>query len=205
MEHQEGARCRPRGSSGHAPTERSTAPRTSRKIRRARTTQRPGSTTISWRRDQALEVSSPLTVLDAYAVLAFLKNEAAAPEVEGLIAAGGTALTVVGLAEVLDHLIRIGGADEEDASLDIAQLGLDDPVLVDEKLAAATGRLRARRYHRVRCPVSLADCFAAEAARSESRSLATSDPDLLDVCHHEGIAVTVLTGSDGSRWVPPSP
>lgn len=137
-------------------------------------------------------------------MLAFLKNEAAASEVEVLISAGGTALTVVGLAEVLDHLVRIGGADEEEASLDVAQLGLDDPVPVDERLAAATGRLRARRYHRVRCPVSLADCFAAETARSMSRPLATSDPDLLTVCHHEGIAVTVLTGSDGSRWAPPS-
>jgi PIN domain nuclease of toxin-antitoxin system len=97
-----------------------------------------------------------LTILDAYAALAFLKEEAAASEVEGLIAAGDAALTVVGLAEVLDHLIRIGGADEEGASLDMAQLGLDDPVPIDDKLASAAGRLRARRYHRVRCPVSLA-------------------------------------------------
>lgn len=143
-----------------------------------------------------------MTILDAYAVLAFLKNETAASEVEALIAAGGTALTVVGLAEVLDHLIRIGGADEEDASLDVAQLRLDDPVPVDEKVAAEAGRLRARRYHRSRCAVRLADCLAAEVARSQHRSLATSDPALLDVCHDEGIAVIVLTGSDGARWTP---
>jgi PIN domain nuclease of toxin-antitoxin system len=143
-----------------------------------------------------------LTILDAYAVLAFLKNENAASEVETLIAAGGTSLTVVGLAEVLDHLIRIGGADEEDASLDVAQLRLDDPVPVDETLAAAAGRLRARHYHRTRRPVSLADCLAAEAARSQLRSLATSDPPLLDVCHDEGVAVIVLAGSDGTRWTP---
>lgn len=143
-----------------------------------------------------------MTILDSYAVLAFLKNEAAASEVEALIAGGGTALTVVGMAEVLDHLIRIGGTDEEDASLDVAQLRLNDPVPIDEKLAGAAGRLRARRYHRVRRPVSLADCLAAEIARSQSRSLATSDPALLDVCHDEGIAVIVLTGSDGSRWTP---
>ena len=145
-----------------------------------------------------------MTILDAYAVLAFLENETAASEVETLIAAGGTALTVVGLAEVLDHLIRIGGADEEDASLDVAQLRLDDPLRVDEKLAAAAGRLRARRYHRTRCPVSLADCLAVEVARSQHRSLATSDPALLDVCHEEGVAMIVLTGSDGTRWTPSS-
>jgi predicted nucleic acid-binding protein len=143
-----------------------------------------------------------LTILDSYAVLAFLKNEAAATEVEALIAAGGAALTAVGLAEVLDHLIRSCGADEEDASLDVAQLMLDDPFPIDESRAGAAGRLRAHHYHRLRCPVSLADCLAAEVARSLSRPLATSDPDLLDLCHREGVGVVVLTGSDRSRWTP---
>lgn len=143
-----------------------------------------------------------MTILDAYAVLAFLKNETASSEVEVLVAAGGTSLTVVGLAEVLDHLIHISGADEEDASLDVAELGLDDPCPVGEKVAVTAGRLRARHYHRTRCPVSLADCLAAEVARSEHRCLATSDPALLNVCHDEGIAVIVLPASDGTRWTP---
>jgi PIN domain nuclease of toxin-antitoxin system len=144
-----------------------------------------------------------LTILDSYAVLAFLNDEAAASEVESLIASGASAMTVLGVAEVLDHLIRIGGGDEEAASLDVAQLQLDHPVAIDERLAASAGRLRARRYHRVRCPVSLADCVAAEVARAQARRLATSDPALLDVCHYEGISMVVLTGSDGSRWTPP--
>lgn len=166
------------------------------------TAYRPGSTGRPPRRSQARKISSELTILDAYAVLAFLRNEAAASEVETLISAGGTALTAVGLAEVLDSLIRISGADEEDASLDVAQLSLDDPVPIDEKLAASAGRLRARRYHRTRCAVSLADCLTVEAARAQHRSLATSDPALLDVCHEEGVVVIVLTGSDGTRWTP---
>lgn len=145
-----------------------------------------------------------MTILDAYAVLAFLKEEPAAAEVEMLITGGGTALTAVGVAEVLDHLIRIGGANEEDATLDIAQLGLDPPVVVDNSLAAPAGRLRARSYHRTSCPVSLADCVAAEAARTTAGPLATSDPALLDVCYREDIAVIVLPGTDGSRWTPPS-
>lgn len=143
-----------------------------------------------------------MTILDAYAVLAFLKDEAAAGEVEQLINDGG-ALTAAGVAEVIDHLVRLGGADEEEASLDLAQLGLDDAVVVDGDLAGAAGRLRARRYHRTRCPVSLADCVAAEVARYSGRSLATADPALLDACHHEQIDVTVLPGTDGSRWSPP--
>lgn len=145
-----------------------------------------------------------MTILDAYAVLAFLKGEAAASEVEALVGPGA-ALTAVGVCEVIDHLVRLAGADEESATLDVAQLGLDDAVTVDGHVAAAAGRLRARRYHRTRCPVSLADCIAAEVARSTRRPLATSDPALLEVCHLEGVPTTVLPGSDGSRWNPPTP
>lgn len=145
-----------------------------------------------------------MTILDAYAVLAFLKDEAAADEVEELINAGG-ALTAVGVAEVIDHLVRLVGADEEGASLDLAQLGLDDAIVIHGELAGAAGRLRARHYHRTRCPISLADCVAAEVARDSGRPLATSDPALLDVCHHERITVTVLPDTNGSRWSPPAP
>ncbi|HEX2849191.1 MAG TPA: PIN domain-containing protein [Acidimicrobiales bacterium] len=145
-----------------------------------------------------------MTILDAHAVLAFLKNEPAADEVEQLLLTGGV-LTAVGVVEVIDHLVRIAGGDEEEASLDLAQLGLDDAVVLDSVVASAAGRLRARHYHRTRCPISLADCVAAEVARSTGRSLATSDPALLDVCHHEQIPLTVLPRTDGSRWSPPRP
>jgi predicted nucleic acid-binding protein len=141
-----------------------------------------------------------LTVLDAYAVIALLRGERAAPRVEAMLNGGGAALTAVGVAEVLDHLIRLAGADEEEASLDVAQLGLLDGVAVTVQLAAAAGRLRARHYHRTRCAVSMADCIAAETARAAQDALATSDPHLLDVCHGEGIGYVVLPQSDGSLW-----
>jgi predicted nucleic acid-binding protein len=144
-----------------------------------------------------------LTVLDAYAVLAFLRAEPAAAQVKTLLKQSDSALTTVGVGEVLDHLIRIIGADEEEATLDVAQLGLLDGILVTPDLGAAAGRLRARRYHRTRCAVSMADCIAAEAARARSESLATSDPHLLDVCHAENIAQLVLPQSDGSTWSRP--
>ncbi len=146
-----------------------------------------------------------MIVLDAYAVLAFLKGEPAAREVRALLGGPEPAvLTVVGVAEVLDHLIRIVGVDEEDASLDLAQLGLPEPQIVDDTIAAAAGRLRARRYHRTRCAVSLADCIAAETTRIVGARLATSDPDLLDVCQAEGIDVQPLTASNGTIWLPSS-
>lgn len=143
-----------------------------------------------------------MTVLDAYAVLAFLKGERAAAEVQPLLAVGDAALTSVGVAEVLDHLVRVVGADEEDAALDLAQLGLLDGLSVDAVTGFAAGRVRARYYHRTRCAISLADSVAAEVARSGSRPLASADPHLLDVCHAEGIEVVVLPATDGSRWAP---
>lgn len=143
-----------------------------------------------------------MTILDAYAVLAYLKGEPAAREVSRLIDDPDASLTALGVAEVLDHLVRIVGVDEENAALDVAQLGLIDGIAVDSTTGAAAGRLRARHYHRKRCAVSLADCVAAEVARLHERPLVTSDPHLLDVCNAEGIATEVLPDSGGGRWQP---
>lgn len=144
-----------------------------------------------------------MTILDAYAVLAFLRGEAATEEVRPLLETGSAALTAVGLAEVLDHLIRLVGVDEEEAVLDLAELGLRDAVPVGSDIGVQSGRLRAKHYHRTRCAVSMADCVAAEVARATNDSLATSDPHLLDVCARESIAAIVLPGSDGARWIGP--
>lgn len=142
-------------------------------------------------------------ILDAYAVVAFLRDEPAADEVQALLAGNrGASLTVVGVAEVLDRLIRLGDVEEEEAALDLAQLSLADPEPLGVSVAAAAGLLRARRYHRTKCAISLADCIAAEAARANGTAVATSDPHLLDVCAIEGIAVEVLPDSQGRRWTP---
>jgi predicted nucleic acid-binding protein len=143
-----------------------------------------------------------VTVVDAYAVIAYLRDEPAADHVRVLLEAGDSALTAVGLAEVLDHLVRLAGAEEDDAVLDLGQLGLLDAIPVDAGIGSAAGRLRARHYHRTRCPISTADCIAAESARATRRPLATADPDLLDVCQAEQITIVPLPGSDGTRWSP---
>ena len=126
---------------------------------RARTPQRQSPPSIPPGRSN----SQAVTLLDAYAVIAYLRGEPAASEVRSLLHRDAS-LTAVGVAEVLDHLIRLAGADEEDAVLDLAQLGLLEGIAVDPDLGLASGRLRARRYHRTRCAVSMADCIAAEAA-----------------------------------------
>jgi PIN domain nuclease of toxin-antitoxin system len=141
-----------------------------------------------------------VTVLDSFAVLALLKGEPAAAEVRRLIHDGSCMLTTLGVAEVVDHLVRIVGVSDEEAALDVAQLGLADVEPLDSNVALRAGLLRARHYHRRSRAVSLADCVAAETARALGESLATSDPHLLETCRDEGISVLVLPDSSGATW-----
>lgn len=142
-----------------------------------------------------------MTVLDAHAVLAYIKDEPAADQVESLLADGH--LTQTGVAEVVDHLVRVLGLDEDEAAIEVATLDLREPPPLDVDLMVRVGLLRARQYHRRERPVSLADCVAAEVARSEGSGLATADPDLLDLCHEEGIDAHPLPDSQGRTWTTP--
>lgn len=111
-------------------------------------------------------------------------------------------MTVLGIAEVIDHLVRRVGVAEEDAALDLAQLGLGDAEVLTAETTLRAGLLRARNYHRRTRAVSLADCVAAEVARSLGSSVATSDPHLLELCQDEVIASTPLPDSSGRTWSP---
>ncbi len=144
-----------------------------------------------------------MIVLDSFAVLALLRDEPAAAQVQQLIEGEQTAaLTALGVSEVIDHLVRMMGADEEEAVLDLAQLGLASPSAVEAALAIQAGLLRARHYHRKSRAVSLADCVAAETARQPGSQLASADPHLLDLCQEEGISVIALPDSVGQTWSP---
>jgi PIN domain nuclease of toxin-antitoxin system len=140
------------------------------------------------------------TVLDAFAVLALLRAEPAAEAVSALIETGDAILTPLGVAEVVDHLVRIVGVGEDDAVLDVAQLGLADPQPLTATIALRAGLLRAQHYHRTARAVSLADCVAAETARAFEAPVATSDPHLLDLCRDEGIGLVALPDSRGNIW-----
>lgn len=142
-----------------------------------------------------------MRVLDAFAIIAFVRGEPAADEVRALVEEGGVTLTVVGVAEVLDRLVRVVGVDEEEAALDLAQLDLAEPDALTPEVAMRSGRLRARHYHRRTRAVSMADCVAAETARGGA--LATADPALLELCAEERIPTIVLPDSSGQRWTPP--
>jgi predicted nucleic acid-binding protein len=145
-----------------------------------------------------------MTVFDAYAVLALLKGEPSAEVVERIIRADETAaLTAIGVAEVVDHLVRVVGADEDEAALDLATLGLAPPLPVGPDVALRAGLLQARHYHRRARAISLADAIAAEVARRHARPLATSEPHLLDTGHAEGIPHLALADSSATTWRPP--
>ena len=140
-------------------------------------------------------------ILNSYAVLALLKGESAASLVSNLLGEQSDArLTAVGVAEIVDHLIRLVGVSEDEAALDIAQLGLADALPVDASMATAAGALRARHYHRRHRAVSLADCVAAEAARISGVALVTAEPHLLDLCREEGIDRIALPDTAGRMW-----
>ena len=141
-----------------------------------------------------------MIVLDAFAVIALLRGEPAAGQARALIERGDAELTAVGLAEVIDHLVRVMEVEDEQAALDIAQLGIDHPAPLDADTALAAGLLRSKHYHRTRRAVSLADCIAAATAGERGAELATSDSHLLALCQDEGIAYVALPDSRGVTW-----
>lgn len=58
--------------------------------------------------------------------------------------------------------------------------------------------IRARHYHRTRCPISLADAVLIASAGA-SRTVASADRHVLAVAASEGIATTQLPDSRGRR------
>lgn len=141
-----------------------------------------------------------MTVLDAYALVAYLRDEPCADEVVELLRSP-TALSAANAAEVLDQLVRVFERDADDVHADLALLttaGMQIvPVTGDIGLFA--GRLRAKHYHRERMAVSLADCVAAATALTSQLPLATSDPALASLVRSEGGEIYALVDSSGKK------
>jgi predicted nucleic acid-binding protein len=143
-----------------------------------------------------------VTFLDAYALVAFIGGEPAAPEVRELLRARDTHVIVVNLAEALDALQRVHGvgADEVREVL--------DPLLLDRTLSIAvseesdawlTASLRARHYDRKSCAVSVPDCFLLAHALAGDGRIATADPAVVAAARVEGVRVVPLPDSTGAR------
>lgn len=138
-------------------------------------------------------------VLDAYTVIAALVGEAARRDVEPHLATG--CICTPNLGEVLDVCVRVHGNAEPDVRerIDWLVAGGLEAVPLDLALALAAGDLRARRYRKRECEISMGDCVAAALARSRGQPLATSDPHLARAAWAEGIRVLPLPDSRGRR------
>lgn len=141
-----------------------------------------------------------MTVLDAYAVIAYLRGEPSADEVAELLH-GPTILTSVNAAEVLDQMVRVFGSDPDGVEADLALLSHAGMTVqaVTHELGMEAGRIRARRYHRDRAAISLADSVAASTALAARQPLATADPALAAALRAEGGDVHPLPDSKGNR------
>jgi len=132
-------------------------------------------------------------LLDAFALIALLAEEPAADEVETILRRGQAAIPAINLAEALDVLQRVQGVSSERLHAITAPLLHSSVVLlpVDERLARRAASIRARRYHRTRAPISLADCVLLAAADALD-TVATADAPLIAVAREEGVQVTEL-------------
>ena len=138
-----------------------------------------------------------MTLLDAYALIAFLVGGPAASRVRALLRGGDAAVATANLVEVWDvsqrvHGLPIGRTMEVLEPLfegPLATLPLDLPV------AHRAAEIRARHYHRSSRPISLADAVLIASAKPGDR-IATADPDVLAVAKAEGLESITLSGQD---------
>jgi PIN domain nuclease of toxin-antitoxin system len=137
-------------------------------------------------------------VLDAYALVAYLRGEPAADDVAEILR-GTSVLSAANAAEVIDQLVRVHSRDADDVHADLAVLAHAGMRIaeVTSEIGITAGRLRAHHYHRTAMAVSLAACIAAATALAMDQPLATADPDLAAMLRAEGGQVWGLVDSSG--------
>ena len=119
-------------------------------------------------------------VLDAYALLAWLGDEAGAGQVEHLLttAVGGEcrlSISMVNLGEVMYTIERRLGAERAAATLALLDQLPVEQVAVNRDLALRAARVKAARR------MGYADCFAVALAVADGAKLVTGDRDFEEV------------------------
>jgi len=135
-------------------------------------------------------------LIDAYAVVALVRDEPAADDVEALLGQSDVAVVSINLAEALDVLQRRDGVEESFLRTIL------DPLFrmfltvrpVGSRAAWRAAALRKMYYAKKQSEVSLADCVLVAAARSAD-VIATSDIPLLQMATGEGVATIELPAS----------
>jgi PIN domain nuclease of toxin-antitoxin system len=136
-----------------------------------------------------------VTLLDAYALIAFLAGGPAAPEVRAILREGDAGVTTANLVEVLDVTQRVRGVPIP-RTVELLEPLLAGPlsaVALDTVVARRAAELRASHYHRSSRPISLADAVLI-ASVGEGDRIATADPDVLAVARDAGLETLELQG-----------
>lgn len=134
-----------------------------------------------------------MTLLDAYALIAFLVGGPATRDVRRLLREGDAAVATANLVEALDVSQRVYGVPIERA-VEILDPLLEGPVRVvplDLGVARRAAEIRARHYHRSSRPISLADAVLIASGGKNDR-IATADPDVLAVASAETVETIAL-------------
>jgi PIN domain nuclease of toxin-antitoxin system len=143
-----------------------------------------------------------MTVLDAYAVVALMRDEDAADEVRAIVEGEGPiSVSAANWAEVVDRLVRGEQVPPAvvDQALELLRAAGLEIVPLGAAVARRAGHLRAKHDHRTRSSLSLADCACAATAEDLARPLATSDPALARMARAEGVSVVALPDRSGKR------
>jgi predicted nucleic acid-binding protein len=134
-----------------------------------------------------------VTLLDAYALIAFLVGGPPTREVRSILREGDAGVATANLVEVLDVSQRVYGVPTS-RTLETIEPLLEGPltaVVLGFSVARRAADIRARHYHRSSRPISLADAVLIGSAESGDR-IATADPDVLAVAEAEAIESIAL-------------
>jgi predicted nucleic acid-binding protein len=138
-----------------------------------------------------------VTLLDAYALIAFLVGGPATQQVRAILREGDAGVATANLVEVLDVSQRVYGVPTS-RTLETLEPLLEGPltaIRLGLTVARRAADIRARHYHRSSRPISLADAVLIGSAESGDR-IATADPDVLAVAEAEKIGSIVLPGQN---------
>jgi len=146
-----------------------------------------------------------VTVLDAFAVIAFLRDEPARDDVEKLLRSDDTCrMSTINVAELVNVLHRSSKVDLDVIDRQIQILELSGVIFEapSTEIGLLAGRLRAIHYDRNDCAISLADCFALALAITTQEPLATADTALATVTIAAGGQLMGLPNSAGKMPQP---
>ena len=136
-----------------------------------------------------------MTLLDAYALIAFLVGGPAAAPVRSILREGDAAITTTNLAETLDVCQRLYGL-AVDRAMEVIEPLVAGPLAtlpLDADVAVASRRgSRASLPPHAQADLARGFVLIASALHGPGARLATADPDVLAVAREEDVATVEL-------------